>query len=168
MRRTDGSLKQLQWKQQPYINLKRSMALWSASPHERFHAPNPCHTYPAVLPHQYLRTPSVPHQYPIRTSILTSVSYAPLKSKLGVLVQPHAPHFGDVGGVRGQQRESIATGSRGDLWRQTKSITFSNKILFRKISSAPDCFVISNSLSHSKRSPNSWPLGKWSKIKFSD
>lgn len=52
---------------------------------------------------------------PYRTSILTSVSYAALKSKLGVLVQPHAPHFGDIGGVRGQQRESIATGSRGDL-----------------------------------------------------
>lgn len=56
-----------------------------------------------------------PQRCPVRpynTSILTSVSYASLKSKLGVLVQAHAPHFGDVGGVRGQQCESITTGSR--------------------------------------------------------
>lgn len=63
-------------------------------------------------------TVCTPQRCPVRpydTSILTSVSYASLKSKLGVLVQARAPHFGDVSGVRRQQRESITTGSRGYL-----------------------------------------------------
>lgn len=91
------------------------MALWSASkpPANFLHLliwSFPHCVHPTALPCKALRH-----------SVLTSVSYASLKSKLGVLVQARAPHFGDVSGVRRQQRESITTGSRGYLWRQTES-----------------------------------------------
>lgn len=54
--------------------------------------------------------------------MLTFILPAPVKSKLRVFVEPHAPDLRDVLGSGGQQCESVATGGRGNLEKSARGV----------------------------------------------
>lgn len=51
----------------------------------------------------------------LRVCPLTAAFLRALESQLGVFVEAHAPHLGHVIGCRGDEREAVTAGRRGDL-----------------------------------------------------